>query len=394
MRALACGFRCYELDQPPSPESFRKQYLPHRQPSARIAKVSLRDIDVTLPQRGANRPTAMTKLPANDGGEGTKSAASRQGAAHKAVKEKISAAAATARLQETKSTGKAPHKLGVMDLFQQRLSTSGLPIAPQFLSATRRAALETPTVPATDAPTTATEARPDAVRDMPVGAGQGAIRGIIAADSLIFLEFAHPRSEASAHRGDPDLARNVGSGHVATAPSPTDHRDAPTTVAPTALQHGGNWLSRWWLAPLIGAAIVASLFVFDYRALLENRIAPIAGTAPRTATVRSARDTTEIRPSFRLPDGQQIEVRGDGPIAGLLAYLANRAAPLGQSFLLDEMTFEQDTSDLSAKSAEQIRQIAQIMHAYPNALVRIEGMSTRRTTRSMPASLPPNALLR
>ncbi len=403
----------------------------------------------------------MTKKFPTDGGRDKKGAGLRKRGARSATNDESLETVALPARHGADATTKAADS--VMDLFQQRLSGSGLPIAPQFLSAARRAELAGPA--ATIADSHAEEIEPDSMPDvaedpqyvseawppiytpsapqpvtvfldfpdeersaepndcaapldapdspalekkaasvtqagetntppadltgatsqpMPprpptvvtqahgttapraaVGATAPPVRGVIATDSLVFPEIARPRTEGNAPRNELDTLEGVDFGHVEPGSIFADERGAPLIDAPshTAKRLGDHWRSRWWLAPTIGIAFIVSLFVFDYRALLENRAAPITGHTPRAAAIRPSTGSDETWKSISLPSGKQIEARSDGPIANLVDYLANRAAPLGQTFVLDEITFERDTSDLSPNSEPQIRQIAQVLHA-------------------------------
>jgi outer membrane protein OmpA-like peptidoglycan-associated protein len=341
--------------------------------------------------------------------------------------------------QDAIATTKAAHKPGVMDLFQQRISASGLPIAPQFLSAARRAELEnsednladaeasllqaestppTPTMgsgatsarplapavhagaspierapvpriesitPSALAPTFPANApaHPQTVPSpslgasprAPINSGPAPIRGVIAADSLVFPEIARSREEFVAQPTEWDARALFDASLVNTHSSPADSREArlPADRSRWPMRPADHRTSRWWLGSAFAIAIAVSLLVFDYRALLATRAAPISSPPLHTEASGTHHGLTETRKSINLPDGKRIDVRINGPIANLVAYLMNRAAPIGQSFLLDEITFEQATSEVSPQSAEQIRQIAQILQAYPNTKARIDG---------------------
>ncbi len=137
---------------------------------------------------------------------------------------------------------------------------------------------------------------------------------------------------------------------------------------------GGKSISRWWLAPTLVLAVVVALFIFDYRAAVEKRgaIAPSGTPAADIERPATAAPTIGPRKTIELPGGRQLEARANGAIANLVTYLSEPGAAPGRAFVLDEVVFERDTSILTPLSEEQMRQVAQVMQAFPRTKARIE----------------------
>ncbi|MFN0303296.1 MAG: OmpA family protein [Burkholderiales bacterium] len=201
--------------------------------------------------------------------------------------------------------------------------------------------------------------------------------GAIPADSLVFPELT--RSVALHAGGSSSINENpTQSPHIVSeeAVSRMSGGGVLSTVVPfhAPKPPGGKSISRWWLAPTLVVAVVVSLFIFDYRAALEKRgaIAP-SGTLPAEAErPAAAAPTIGPRKTIDLPGGKQLEARANGAIANLVTYLSEPGAAPGRAFVLDEVVFERDTSILTAVSEEQMRQVAQIMQAFPRTKARIE----------------------
>jgi outer membrane protein OmpA-like peptidoglycan-associated protein len=423
---------------------------------ASAMRIESHGVGVRSPHR--SETVADAEDPASDAAKKLKQVGPHKRVGRNAAHAKESSTSQSSRTRSPTVRTRASDQPDVMDLFQQRISAPGLPIAPQFLSAKRRAELDRSSADLTAPQAASNEAETDAAVDefqsipaswsegiqprrpepvtvyvdiptgellgdhdtsplsgdspppmeedehaskapavqanltaakstheapppaqgaaprAPISASQPSVRSVIAADSLVFPEIARPREGLLPHgleSGPLQLtASDIADHHRLTRGE--DEASPIGSYARMPRLPRGRWIARWWLAPAIAIAIVASLFIFDYRALLATRGAPT-----QTEAIRTPNASPDARKSINLPGGKKIDVRADGTVAHLAAYLINRAAPIGQSFFLDEVTFEHDSSELSPKSAEQIRQIAQILQAYPNAKARIEGHAER-----------------
>jgi outer membrane protein OmpA-like peptidoglycan-associated protein len=77
----------------------------------------------------------------------------------------------------------------------------------------------------------------------------------------------------------------------------------------------------------------------------------------------------------RLPDGRELDVPERGIESQLLAYLDDRSGTLSDTawFEFDRLLFDTDEATLRPESQEQLRNIADILKAYPHAAVKVGG---------------------
>jgi outer membrane protein OmpA-like peptidoglycan-associated protein len=77
--------------------------------------------------------------------------------------------------------------------------------------------------------------------------------------------------------------------------------------------------------------------------------------------------------SVDLPGGQKLDAPEGGLIASLSAYLSEPDAPAGKAFVMEAVSFERDSATLAPTSENQLRQLADVLSAYPRVKVRVEG---------------------
>lgn len=76
---------------------------------------------------------------------------------------------------------------------------------------------------------------------------------------------------------------------------------------------------------------------------------------------------------LRLPGGKEIEAQAGTFIDNLHNYIAGGNGDVNTAFIFDNLNFETGSSSIDSTSLVQIRALADIMNAYPNVTIRIEG---------------------
>jgi OmpA-OmpF porin, OOP family len=165
-----------------------------------------------------------------------------------------------------------------------------------------------------------------------------------------------------------------------------ERRAAPSYVSePVRREREGT---AWWkwalplLALLALGWLLSRLFTGRERQVQTNIAVPTA-----TATLR-AEATATVAPTGaptradlgafidkRLPDGTMLRIPTNGVENKLIVFIEDPSRRADQEtwFSFDRLEFETDSANLRPGSAEQIRNIAEIMKAYPNVNVKIGG---------------------
>ena len=156
-----------------------------------------------------------------------------------------------------------------------------------------------------------------------------------------------------------------------------DVRRVPVEAAP------GESRMRWML-PAIGA--LAALFVVwsaTRRPATERistrvdttaaRVSEAAGDVARGAAGAAA--TLGAAVTRQLPNGTELSVPERGIESRLVAFIEDRNRPVSDTvwFNFDRLLFETNSATLHAQSNEQLKNIADILKAYPKVRVKIGG---------------------
>jgi len=126
---------------------------------------------------------------------------------------------------------------------------------------------------------------------------------------------------------------------------------------------GGRPISRWWLAPTLVAVVVIALFIKDYRGAMERRADP---------TPDAAKPVVTMLKQIELPGGRTVEAPDSGLVANLASYLGQIDQQAGRTLVMEGIEFERETAVLTPRSEDQLRQVAQVMQAYPKVKIRID----------------------
>jgi outer membrane protein OmpA-like peptidoglycan-associated protein len=127
-------------------------------------------------------------------------------------------------------------------------------------------------------------------------------------------------------------------------------------IEPTAKSPG-----LWWLIPVL---LLPVLFYWGYRARH-----PVIRVVPQTRVV--------IR---TVPDNLFVNIPPNGAAARLLAFIRDPSKGVGGAtwFDFDHLLFNTDSATVRPESQEQLRNIAVVLKAYPNAHIQIGGFSDNR----------------
>lgn len=147
-------------------------------------------------------------------------------------------------------------------------------------------------------------------------------------------------------------------------------RDEDTKAA------GFPWL-RWLL---IGLGLLLLLFLLMRSCNRDTgKTATTAPNEPATAatdTVASDLDgneLAEVRVGVDLPGGRKLSVAEHSFNYSLAQYLATKGSTAPKLFTFDNLTFETDSARITAQAQTNVDDLIQIMQAYPNLAIRIEG---------------------
>jgi len=177
--------------------------------------------------------------------------------------------------------------------------------------------------------------------------------------------------------------------------TPTSPRVATYETGETQRAVDGDWWK--WLLPLLALATILGYFLFRDRQSEVPAVAvvtPTIGASATPAVIESPGAFIERR----LPTGVTLSFPSNGVESKLLAFIEDPARMIDREtwFSFDRLEFATDSPALLPGSAEQLRNIAEILKAYPNVSVKIGGytdnigdptrnmkLSTDRATNTM-----------
>lgn len=166
------------------------------------------------------------------------------------------------------------------------------------------------------------------------------------------------------------LAGVLGMGGAAAAARPAlseieqrGQRSAAAAAGPSPM--------RKWLLPLLALLGLIALLAY----FMRRAPTPTASTAPVvTAPADSGADLGAFM-ERKLPNGATLRIPADGVENKLIAFIENKSAPVSPTtwFSFDRLEFDTNSSALKPSSQEQLRNIAEIMKAYPQVTVKLGG---------------------
>lgn len=152
--------------------------------------------------------------------------------------------------------------------------------------------------------------------------------------------------------------------------------------------------STWWkwalplLALLALGWLLSRLFTGRERQVQTNIAVPTATAPYRPEATPTMRAEATVPPApapartdlgafveKRLPDGTMLRIPSSGVESKLLVFIEDPTRRVDREtwFSFDRLEFETDSANLRPGSSEQLRNIAEILKAYPNVNVKIGG---------------------
>jgi len=131
-----------------------------------------------------------------------------------------------------------------------------------------------------------------------------------------------------------------------------------------------------WLGPAVLAALVAAagLWAFSHRES-ATQTAMVAPPAGQTAS-RSVTDLPDLGTFKRtLPNSYELSAPATGIEKQVVVFVEDPAKPVDPTvwFNFDRLLFETGSATLKPESTEQLRNVAEILKAYPKVKVKIGG---------------------
>jgi outer membrane protein OmpA-like peptidoglycan-associated protein len=154
-------------------------------------------------------------------------------------------------------------------------------------------------------------------------------------------------------------------------------RRVPTGPRPEVVR--GREPVRSPLRAILPLALVA-LALWGGWSLLRTRHAGVESErtfneSPQGRTPQRAPRTVQHPGDLTLPDGSVLDAPVDSGTFKLAATLKSGAGALPQKFDLEGVTFDRGTATIDANGQQDVRRLATVLKAWPNAKVRIEGSS-------------------
>jgi outer membrane protein OmpA-like peptidoglycan-associated protein len=153
---------------------------------------------------------------------------------------------------------------------------------------------------------------------------------------------------------------------------PASYRPVERVYAPEPVRHESNWW-KWALALLALIPLLYFLLTRNVRVPTPEVSAPSV-PAPAALPTVPAVNLGPLTP-VKLPDGVVLNVPTNGVETRLLGFIQDPSRKVDDKtwFSFDRLQFETDSDVLKPGSEEQIRNIAEIMKAYPQVGLKIGG---------------------
>lgn len=143
---------------------------------------------------------------------------------------------------------------------------------------------------------------------------------------------------------------------------------------------------RTWLLPLlIALALIAALLGYfsKRQATAPSTTAPstsapaasVPSTTPSAPTAPTAESDLGIMKERELPNGVKLNLPANGVENRLLGFIEDANRPVSPTtwFSFDRVEFDTGTATLKESSQEQLRNVAEIMKAYPQVTLKLGG---------------------
>lgn len=98
-----------------------------------------------------------------------------------------------------------------------------------------------------------------------------------------------------------------------------------------------------------------------------------AGGASAGSTSTGETSGPEVRVGVDLPNGRKLNLAERSFTYSLATFLADKSSKAPKVFTFDNLTFETNSAQITAKARPNVDDLIQIMQAYPSLTIRIEG---------------------
>lgn len=150
----------------------------------------------------------------------------------------------------------------------------------------------------------------------------------------------------------------------------------PETISRPAEQPDRDGTPWWrWLLYILIPLLLLLLLLRNCNGKKTETVATESTTAVNADTVASDPDGNgpEVRVAVDLPGGRKLNVAENSFNYSLATYLSIKGGQLPKVFTFDNLTFETNSAQITAKARPNVDDLIQIMQAYPSLNIRIEG---------------------
>jgi outer membrane protein OmpA-like peptidoglycan-associated protein len=133
--------------------------------------------------------------------------------------------------------------------------------------------------------------------------------------------------------------------------------------------------SRWlWVLPLLLLALIPLFWLARPDRAADTVVTEMPAPRAEVATTGKSAPTGDMV-ERRLPQGVVLRVPSTGVESKLIAFIEDPNQTIDREiwFTFDRLEFETDSAALRPSSQEQLRNVAQILRAYPQVTVKIGG---------------------
>lgn len=156
----------------------------------------------------------------------------------------------------------------------------------------------------------------------------------------------------------------------------TGNRPLRTEPVPPALTEDRS-AGVAWLPWLLGLLILLALLFFLLRGCNQEKsvstVESTTGSASDTIASDLDGNGPPVRVGIDLPGGRQLSVVEHSFNDSLARYLAGKNSQTPRMFTFDNLTFDTDSARITEQARPEVDALIQIMQAYPNLQIRIEG---------------------
>jgi outer membrane protein OmpA-like peptidoglycan-associated protein len=170
-----------------------------------------------------------------------------------------------------------------------------------------------------------------------------------------------------------EVADRIGDALKNTAGSITG---SATDLGSQAVEKGKSGFSK--ILPWIGILLILMVLVYFLRGCggqateASNNMIDKTSSAMEAASATSNAIANAFK-SFSLPNGKQIKTTTGSFIDNINSYVSSSKSDPNNRFTFDKVTFKSGSAMIAEESEQQLLNLVNIMDAYPNIEIRVEG---------------------